>query len=334
MMGIAAMPVMFFVAGTLLPANRGLKAHIVVVRRRARRLLLPLWAYSATVALARSYGRNARDALVLMGASPLALVHVVGGGHNEAVMAALMVSALVVARRWRGYGGLGGALVLVGVATAVKLPTALAAVYLGWIGATAGPDRTSRRVVRSVLALAVVAAVIEGVAVAVSVGWGWLVDGVRSGGLVSTSMSMSLALGRALGWLVGRHGLRRRAFAQGVQTFVQALSATVAAWLVLRSPRLGLRALAVGLLVVAVLGAGVQPWYLLWSMPLFITLEAGRRARWLVVAIGVASVCTHPGGGGFFPNPGGWPILTLGLLIAGGWAAWGRRRRLVALLLG
>lgn len=52
MMGIAAMPVMFFVAGTLLPANRGLKAHIVVVRRRARRLLLPLWAYSATVALA------------------------------------------------------------------------------------------------------------------------------------------------------------------------------------------------------------------------------------------------------------------------------------------
>ncbi len=52
MMGIAAMPVMFFVAGTLLPANRGLKAHVVVVRRRARRLLLPLWAYSATVALA------------------------------------------------------------------------------------------------------------------------------------------------------------------------------------------------------------------------------------------------------------------------------------------
>lgn len=46
----AAMPVMFFVAGTLLaPAAAG-RSHRAVVRRRTRRLLLPLWVYAAVVA--------------------------------------------------------------------------------------------------------------------------------------------------------------------------------------------------------------------------------------------------------------------------------------------
>jgi CubicO group peptidase (beta-lactamase class C family)/peptidoglycan/LPS O-acetylase OafA/YrhL len=48
----AAMPVMFFVAGTLLEPPAGASSYRALVRRRARRLLLPLWVYGAVVAAA------------------------------------------------------------------------------------------------------------------------------------------------------------------------------------------------------------------------------------------------------------------------------------------
>ena len=48
----AAMPVMFFVAGTLIEAPTAAGSHGALVRRRARRLLLPLWVYGVVVAAA------------------------------------------------------------------------------------------------------------------------------------------------------------------------------------------------------------------------------------------------------------------------------------------
>ena len=48
----AAMPVMFFVAGTLLDRPGSRSSHAPLLRRRARRLLLPLWIYGGVVATA------------------------------------------------------------------------------------------------------------------------------------------------------------------------------------------------------------------------------------------------------------------------------------------
>lgn len=48
---IAAMPLMFFIAGTLLPSpSTSERGYLTFVVRRARRLLLPFWAYGAAVA--------------------------------------------------------------------------------------------------------------------------------------------------------------------------------------------------------------------------------------------------------------------------------------------
>jgi peptidoglycan/LPS O-acetylase OafA/YrhL len=47
-----AMPTMFFVAGTLLEGRAGVGSHWGLVRRRARRILLPFWVYGAAVAAA------------------------------------------------------------------------------------------------------------------------------------------------------------------------------------------------------------------------------------------------------------------------------------------
>jgi CubicO group peptidase (beta-lactamase class C family)/peptidoglycan/LPS O-acetylase OafA/YrhL len=51
MMAIAAMPVMFFVAGSLLPAAAPLRSTVTTVVRRSKRILIPLWLYAATVAV-------------------------------------------------------------------------------------------------------------------------------------------------------------------------------------------------------------------------------------------------------------------------------------------
>src|SRR5918912_513496 len=48
----AAIPLMFFVAGTLLAASGERRRQRDVVGRRMRRLLLPLWAYGLVVAVA------------------------------------------------------------------------------------------------------------------------------------------------------------------------------------------------------------------------------------------------------------------------------------------
>src|SRR5205807_6919551 len=48
----AAIPLMFFVAGTLLDGSQRGRSYRSVVLRRARRLLVPLWAYGVVVATA------------------------------------------------------------------------------------------------------------------------------------------------------------------------------------------------------------------------------------------------------------------------------------------
>src|SRR4051794_39482327 len=45
----AAMPLMFFVAGTLLAASASRRSHAGMLVRRLRRLLVPLWVYGVVV---------------------------------------------------------------------------------------------------------------------------------------------------------------------------------------------------------------------------------------------------------------------------------------------
>jgi hypothetical protein len=275
----------------------------------------------AVRSLARVSGTDADDAFVLLMACPLLVVHGVGGGHNEVLMAALMVAGLGVAER-RRRGSTIVAVVLIGLATAVKLPAALAAVFVGW---RAGPSArpVAARFARAVVALAGVAVVVEATGLATGVGWGWLSHGVRAGGTVSTSLSASLALGRLVAWLIGSHGQARTVWVRRVQDALQAAVGVVVGVLVGRSVRLGLRALALALVVASAFGMGVQPWYLLWSLPLLVVLHARERAIGLVGAVAIVSVWTNPGGGGLTPNPGGWPPLVLLALVGlAGWRVW------------
>jgi hypothetical protein len=107
---------------------------------------LRLLAVLGVVLLAWALGRLAADparALWLGVANPLVLLHLVGGGHNDALMVGLLLAGLAVAR-----GPSVAAAVLVTLAALVKVPGAGRA----GVPAAAGGDRLRAAVVVPVVA--------------------------------------------------------------------------------------------------------------------------------------------------------------------------------------
>src|SRR5690606_35111121 len=78
--------------------------------------------------IARSYDLSVPGAVALGIANPLVLIHLLGGGHNDALMLGLLALGLAAVRRDHRVL----AVVLVALATAVKLPAAVALPFIGW----------------------------------------------------------------------------------------------------------------------------------------------------------------------------------------------------------
>lgn len=252
--------------------------------------------------LARRVGVDSRTALWAGLLNPLVIVQWVGGGHNDAVMVALLAVAFLAAHdaAWRGYRGmlLGGA--VTGLAMGVKQSAAvagLAVVALAWQAAL--PRLEPRRrtwpalILRAGAAGAVALLVFLGISLATGLGLGWRhptagspLDAVSNAPLswlawlarlawptapqaitpLLTAVSAGLVLA-ALGWLAVRHGPRPPDGAGRPWT------------------------LAVGaLLAFAVLGPALQPWYLTWVAPFLALAAPSPRAQraWLVTVAAVA----------------------------------------------
>jgi len=86
--------------------------------------------------LARSLGADPRTALWLAVLSPLVLLQLIGAGHNDALMAGLMVAGVAFAVQGRPALGVA----LCAVAATVKLPAALAALFIAVVWARSMPD--------------------------------------------------------------------------------------------------------------------------------------------------------------------------------------------------
>lgn len=240
---------------------------------------LGLLAWGVPV-LARALGRDGDDALVLVLTNPLTLLHLVGGAHNEALLAGLLVAGFAAAatgRRWTGVA-------LTALGGAVKLPALAGIVVLAW-GAPAGT--TWRRRVPTLLGAAVVAgAVLVATSWATGLGTGWARTAGANGDTVSWAAPTTW-----LGVVVGPGAAQLIAMALAAGLATKALA----------SARPADAAVAGRILVLAaLLGAAVHPWYLLWGLPLLAAASGGDRCRLLAGASIVAAVAGHPGGGVWF----------------------------------
>ncbi len=281
-------------------------------------------------ALARRLGVDPRWALWAGWLNPVLLVQWIGGAHNDALMVALAMAALLAATDvgWRGWRGLVAGGVLLGLAMAFKQSAALfglGLVAVAWAARSADPAGTESTPAagwsgwpRLAATAAVPGAITVATFLASSLSWGL---GWRNPTAGSPAEAVSLA---PLFWAA--EGLRLAGMpGDTVNTLVAAVSAAlivggvVWTWVRLGPRVLSTRAaasrdarlkeqghplpfLAVVLAVACVAGPALQPWYATWLIPVVALCGFGPRGRRLWAA-GVAAVLLLPALQDVLPPP-------------------------------
>ncbi len=284
---------------------------------------LCLWAVPR---LARRFGAEPSWATWISITNPLFALYMIAGIHNDALMIGLLLCGFVLlgpdSPRARNLAGL----VLVSLSIAIKPLTVIALPFAGLLmlggahlsgaqrplsgesaalpagsaargdgphpgGGAAGRAGTPGWEARArvwVLCLAVTAVVLAAVGGLTGLWFGWVPAMLTSGNAAFPYAPFGL-LGLGIGWLVDAvSGAGVRAVADVVYAAGKVLVAALTAWLALtRRPVNPVLATGLALGAAVLLAPIIQPWYLLWVLPMFAVVR-----RWR-----------------------GWPIWTLYLLV-------------------
>jgi alpha-1,6-mannosyltransferase len=263
----------------------------IVGFRLAALLGVVLMAWGIPV-LARSVGRDRTTAFALAVLNPLVLLVLLGGAHNDALMLGLLVAGCALARDNRPLVGV----VLCVLAAEIKIPALIGAAFIGWWWSDRAPA-WRQRVPRVSAALLLAVGLLAAVGAVAGLGWRWL-SGLSSPGVVVSWLDPATAIGLTLSHLsdlfgYGHHSV---AFVQVCRAVGLVLAAVVSAVLIGRSDRIGpVRALGASLLLFAVLGPVVWPWYEAWGI-VFLAVVAERWTLRIVVALSaIACFADVPG---------------------------------------
>ncbi len=210
-------------------------------------------------------GISPSKALWLGVLNPLVLMHFVSGAHNDALMAGLVAMAIAVSLSRLPVLGV----VLATLAGSVKPIGLVALPFIGliWAGATA--TRT-QIVVKWIWTAAISMVILAVFALITKTGLGWL-SALSTPGEVRTWLSPPTAVGMAVGGFMNIFGFDVTDATVGIARAIGTLATLVIlAWLCLRpGGRTAVRGAALAFFVLVALGPVLQPWYLLWSLPLF-----------------------------------------------------------------
>jgi hypothetical protein len=240
--------------------------------------------------LARNLGADPARATWLAVISPLSLLYLVAGGHNDALMAGLMAAGVAMAVERRPLLGIA----LCTLAAAVKLPAAAAVVMIAICWWRAEPARW-RRILGS--STSAVAAVLLAAGALTGVGLSWI-----SGSLFSTPATARVALTPSTAISVSLWEITHR-FGAGVEQAAAGWenAATLIAFFLVGLVALALchrvrygtlpRYLGVALIAAALGGPAAWPWYLSWGVVLLAADRRAQRQFWLPA---VLIVCAFP----------------------------------------
>jgi alpha-1,6-mannosyltransferase len=241
--------------------------------------------------LARICGFDPVAALWLGALNPLVLFHLIGGGHNEALMLGAMLAGMVIA--WERSLVLGVIVITLGVG--VKATAGMALAFLVIMLALRAGGRW-RDLFRCGVQVAAVAAVtFAAFTFLAGVGFGW-VAALGAPGSVRSFLSGSTTLGVGAGEIglllgLGDHTQAILDVMQPVGTLIGSAIALLIMWQCWQrriNPVMGL-GLAMGAFVL--LAPVIQPWYLLWAALPLAAATADPRYRkatiWLTVLFSV-----------------------------------------------
>ncbi len=286
------------------------------------------------VQIARWYGVSDTVALAVGLANPLVIIYLIGGSHNDALMMGFLCLGVAAALRDRR----SLAVVLLALATAVKLPAAAGLVFVGWHFAGVGATYKQRAIsIAKVMGGA--AAIIVGFSIITGTGIGWITALSNTGKVMDTFSLMTM-----LGYFATDFAellvitQNPELLVAPVRMLGMAISGTVATLLLLRSDRVGLsRALGLSMLVVMLLSPVVWPWYLPAGFALVAAGGLGRyRPSYLVVCVAATALVWPTSVDPIYVLQEYQRILSFGVIVlisvcafaAQKWAVWREARRL------
>jgi alpha-1,6-mannosyltransferase len=327
-------PLFLYLDGTMAKITHHNQLATVVGLRLLETFAVALIGYGV-IMLARELGRDPGEAFVLSALNPLVLLTLIGGAHNDAIMAGLLVVGIVLAVKRRPVW----ALVFCSCAAAIKAPAAIGLAYVAWTWL--GPRATLRQRIRPIVVAGVVAGAVLGVSTWLAgFGFGW-VKNLLSNGTVRSWAAPATAIGLAVGrglQALGLHSITVTSVLS-VTRFLGLMAAIgFAIWLLWHSERRGwVRSLGVSLLLFVTLGPVVQPWYFAWGLVLLAASYQGREHFWLLLISITGPFIGIPGGRQLFDdlvrsNP---LLIAVALAMLGGvlllpmgrWTQWSWRER-------
>jgi hypothetical protein len=234
----------------------------------------------ATPTLARWAKRDPAHAVLLGAGSPLVLLSLLAGDHNDALMVGMLMAGLAVARRV----GIVPGVIICALAAGVKSPAALGVLFLGWVWP--GPDATTRRRIgHTALAGLIALATMETAALLTGTGWGWIRTTTTADAAFTGVTPINIV---ARGASILSHLFQVPLSTADFHPVFSVLGLLVAAYvgyrLLRRAPQDGVvRCLGLTLLVFALLGPIVWAWYVTWGVVVTAPAAAGRLRNALIV---------------------------------------------------
>ena len=263
--------------------------------------------------IARHYGVDPPTAVAIGIANPIAVLHLVGGAHNDAFLMAFLVTGCAFALR--GRWGVGVA--FMALATGVKLPAAAAIVYLGWqrLGGTAA---LRDRVAVIGKALAATGAAMAALCVVVGISLTGWVASIQNSGKTMGTLSFTTRLGYVVASvfrlvsLPSSNDMWIALFRYGGL----ALAGYICLRLLGLTGRIGaVQAAAISMLAVVLLGPVVWPWYLAPGLALLGAAGVGRWRPALLVLTMSFALEVFPVGQNTKPVLEGSHFVSLGLIL-------------------
>lgn len=295
--------------GVILLTGGGMISSIIVMRIVLLSGLAML--IFALPGLVRHLGGRLPVALWLVAASPMTVVHLIGGPHNDMLMVGLLALGALLMLDGRHAAGIA----LVSLAMAIKATAGLALPFLVWLWAARLAGSRWQRFRRALVPAVVIYTVVFGACMMLGkVGFGWL-PALSAPSMIINYLSVPTGLGQALHSVVALFiDIDRAPFVSAGRTVGSLALAGILGWQWWRAREGGTEAIrraAIVLFAGALLSPTVLPWYLTWGMALACALPWSPRALSYVVGVSVALVLAYyPDGEQAMYN---WPFVAVGV---------------------
>jgi alpha-1,6-mannosyltransferase len=274
--------------------------------------------------LARALGTDPRRALWLALLSPLVMLELIAAGHNDVMMAGMLVAGVACALSGRPLLGIA----ICALAATIKVPALAAVLFIAVAWGRAEPGRAAQARFLATAAVLTVA-VLAFVSVATGSGIGWLSTSlfstpakVRLAVTPATAVGYTLAsLLRDLGVTTSGRGL------EGALGLVASILTVGAGLVLLSQVRVSRLVVLLGvfLLIAAAGGPAAWPWYFVWGLALLAAVRSVQHSSALAAAIALSVFIVRPDGILALPRSSA-PVVLL-VYVATAAAVWHVRRR-------